>query len=158
MGATLSLLISPSFADPQPNFRVTRVEGVDTLALRSQATTRSRIKAHIPFNASGIRYLNKSHGIWRYVRYASSTGWVSSKYLAPNEIGDAPYYSTHGYRLPDYLNIRSRPSSFSRIKGKIIEFETGLEGAGQCTTYWCPINYQGTTGWVNRRYIASWSP
>ena len=158
IGTLLSLSINSSFAAPSYDLRVTRVEGRDSLSLRSQPTTSSAVKTYIPFNSIRIKYLNQESGIWRYVQYNGVKGWASSLYLAPYGAGEGHYYATHGYRSPVHLKVRSRPTVRSRIKTQIPEFETGVEGRGACTKSWCPVTYNGVKGWVSRSYIGSWSP
>jgi uncharacterized protein YraI len=53
----------------------------------------------------------------------------------------------------DVLNIRAGPSAGHRIIGEIPPSGRGVRLTGPCRS-WCPVNYNGATGWVNARYLA----
>ncbi|MDD5391587.1 MAG: SH3 domain-containing protein [Thiothrix sp.] len=140
-------------ADGPDFYAVTRVMGTDSLALRSSPASSGRVLTYIPFNAVKVQNkVERSNG-WCKVAYAGKTGWAACKYLAESD-GNR-YYATHGYT--DRLNIRKTPSTSAAVVGTIPPEETGLQGTGECSATWCPINYQGKRGWVGRRYLGSWS-
>lgn len=141
-------------ADGPDYYAVTRVEGTDSLYIRSAPSSSARIVGYIPFNATHVQNLAERTGGWCKVRYGRTSGWSGCQHLTESD-GNM-YYSTHGYS--DRLNIRRSPSMYAAVVGTIPPQETGLQGTGACNTYWCPIDYQGKRGWVGRRYLASWSP
>jgi uncharacterized protein YraI len=53
----------------------------------------------------------------------------------------------------DVLNIRAGPSAGHAIVGEIPPRGRGVRLTGPCRN-WCPINYNGASGWVNARYLA----
>ena len=55
--------------------------------------------------------------------------------------------------LDDVLNIRAGPSAGHPIVGEIPPTARGLRLLGPCRG-WCPIRYNGATGWVSGRYLA----
>ena len=55
--------------------------------------------------------------------------------------------------LDDVLNIRAGPSAGHPIVGEIPPTARGLQLLGPCRG-WCPIRYNGATGWVSGRYLA----
>jgi uncharacterized protein YraI len=78
--------------------------------------------------------------------------------------GSAARYEAHAqdgartYRVvhvdgDDVLNIRTGPYGGARIVGAIPPGGRGVELIGDCRT-WCPVRYNGVTGWVNGRYLA----
>ena len=140
-------------ADGPDFYAVTRVAGTDGLALRHIASSRGRIVARIPFNAVRVQNKGDRSGSWCKVQYATSVGWASCQHLTESD-GNR-YYSTQGYT--DRLNIRKTPSTSAAVVGTIPPLETGLQGTGECSASWCPVDYQGKRGWVGRRYLASWS-
>ncbi|MBU0654653.1 MAG: SH3 domain-containing protein [Gammaproteobacteria bacterium] len=140
-------------ADGPDFYAVTRVDGTDTLYMRSAASSSARIVAYIPFNATRVQNLAQRRGGWCKVKYGSTSGWSGCQHLTESD-GNM-YYSTHGYT--DRLNIRRAPSMSASVVGTVPPLETGLQGTGACNAYWCPIDYQGKRGWVGRRYLASWS-
>ncbi|MCK5902231.1 MAG: SH3 domain-containing protein [Cocleimonas sp.] len=158
VGTLISLCSNTGFASPPYDLRVTRVEGSNSLNLRSEPRVDAAIKTYIPFNSLHVKYLNKAKGHWRYVQYAGVKGWVSTHYLAPQDIGGNRYYSSHNYHAPTSLKVRQSPNKHSDIMAKIPPSETVIQGIGYCRGLWCPVRYKGQKGWVNRRYIASWSP
>lgn len=53
----------------------------------------------------------------------------------------------------DVLNIRAGPSAGYAIVGEIPPGGRGVRLVGHCQG-WCPISYNGASGWVNGRYLA----
>jgi uncharacterized protein YraI len=53
----------------------------------------------------------------------------------------------------DVLNIRAGPSAGYPIVGAIPPGGGGVRLVGHCQG-WCPVSYNGTSGWVNGRYLA----
>lgn len=52
----------------------------------------------------------------------------------------------------DVLNIRTAPLGNARVVGEIPPNGRGVELVGDCRT-WCPVRYNGVTGWVAGRYL-----
>jgi SH3-like domain-containing protein len=152
--ATLTAASEPALAD----FRVVRVAGDNTLALRAWPAPTSRVLRRIPFNARGIVYLGKDVGGWRNVRYRGTSGWVNGFYIQGDDPGERTYYAVVKVAPGDRLKIRVRPSMNARVIGSIPRTETGVGSAGPCTARWCKISYGGVRGWVGRKYLAVWIP
>jgi SH3-like domain-containing protein len=53
----------------------------------------------------------------------------------------------------DMLNIRSGPSAGHAIVGRIPPGGRGVRVVGHCQG-WCPVSYNGASGWVNPVYLA----
>jgi SH3-like domain-containing protein len=53
----------------------------------------------------------------------------------------------------DVLNIRAGPSAGHAIVGAIPPGARGVRLVGRCQG-WCPISYNGASGWVKGRYLA----
>jgi hypothetical protein len=66
-----------------------------------------------------------------------------------------PQYRVAGVASNDVLNIRSRPDAGSAIVSTIPPYGSGIRMTGSCAGQWCPIDYRGSQGWVNRRYLTS---
>jgi SH3-like domain-containing protein len=54
----------------------------------------------------------------------------------------------------DVLNIRSGPSVGYPVVGMIPPRGRGVRIVGECDE-WCPVRYNGASGWVNGRYLAA---
>jgi uncharacterized protein YraI len=54
----------------------------------------------------------------------------------------------------DVLNIRAGPSVGHPVVGMIPPGTRGLRLAGECLA-WCPVSYNGASGWVNPTYLAA---
>jgi hypothetical protein len=67
----------------------------------------------------------------------------------------APEYRVAGVASNDVLNIRSGPDASSAIVSTIPPYGSGILMTGSCAGQWCPIDYRGSQGWVNRRYLTS---
>jgi SH3-like domain-containing protein len=57
----------------------------------------------------------------------------------------------------DVLNIRSGPSAGHPIVGTIPPYGRGVRIVGSCNE-WCPVRYNGASGWANGRYLAPEAP
>jgi uncharacterized protein YraI len=53
----------------------------------------------------------------------------------------------------DVLNSRAGPSAGHAIVGEIPPRGRGVRLTGPCRN-WCPVSYNGASGWVNARYLA----
>ena len=141
--------------EPDQFYSVTRVSGTDRLAMRSKPSSTAPVVHWFAFNAVNITNLGvQSKGWCQVISPNNRLGWSACKYLTPSNDSNR-YYSTQGYG--DFLAIRKTPRSSATMVGKIPPYETGLQGTGECSATWCPINYQGKRGWVGRKYLASWS-
>jgi SH3-like domain-containing protein len=58
----------------------------------------------------------------------------------------------------DNLNIRSGPSSKTRIVSRKHYDSCGIMVVGNCSPQWCPVEDGHISGWVNQRYLAMVSP
>jgi SH3-like domain-containing protein len=66
-----------------------------------------------------------------------------------------PQFRVSNVASNDVLNIRSGPDANSAIVRTIPPYGRGILIKGSCVGQWCPIDYQGSQGWVNRRYLTS---
>jgi SH3-like domain-containing protein len=57
-----------------------------------------------------------------------------------------------GVAYDDVLNIRSGPSMGHAIVGVIPPRGRGVRIVGECEE-WCPVRYNGASGWVNRYFL-----
>lgn len=81
----------------------------------------------------------------------------------PDKQGGAPFappspiaqYRVTNVTSNDVLNIRSAPDANASIVRTIPPYGSGIRMTGNCAGQWCPIDYQGSKGWVNRRYLTS---
>ena len=60
--------------------------------------------------------------------------------------------------LWDRLNIRSGPSSKSRILSRKRYGSCGIMVVGSCRLQWCPVEDGYISGWVNKRFLSMVSP
>ena len=76
-------------------------------------------------------------------------------------LGPQPGWAVEGNRTfrvvdveyDDVLNIRAGPSAGYPIVGAIPPGGRGVRLVGHCQG-WCPISYNGASGWVSGRYLA----
>ena len=76
-------------------------------------------------------------------------------------LGREPAWAAHGdrtYRVvdveyDDVLNIRAGPSMGHPVVGEIPPAGRGVQLLGACRV-WCPVSYNGASGWVYARYLA----
>lgn len=155
MGSLLlsfSYSTAQAFTDPA-TYAVVLVKSVDALRLRAGPATRYKILKNIPFNAITVKSLGiRTSSGWCKVQYLGVNGWSACKYLG--ESSGARYYSSHGYT--GTLKFYQQASSKSAVTGALPEYATGIEGLDACTATWCRIRYDGKSGWVQRKYLASW--
>ena len=65
----------------------------------------------------------------------------------------APTYRVVNVERGDVLNVRSGPSGAHSVVGTVPPGGPGIRVTGPCRD-WCPIEYKGVAGWVNRRFLA----
>jgi uncharacterized protein YraI len=70
----------------------------------------------------------------------------------------AAHEDGHTYRVVavargDVLNLRSGPSAAYPVVGAIPPGGRGVRLVGHCQP-WCPVSYNGASGWVNPAYLA----
>lgn len=74
-----------------------------------------------------------------------------------NQLSQDALHKVVNVRSNDVLNVRSGPSADTSIIGSIPPDGRGVEitGLGKQIgeSYWVPIKYKQTTGWVNRYYL-----
>ena len=63
-----------------------------------------------------------------------------------------PTYRVVNVEEDDVLNIRTAPAGDARVVGAIPPNGRGVQLVGACRT-WCPVRYNGVTGWVNGRFL-----
>jgi len=68
-------------------------------------------------------------------------------------VDDERTYRVVAVELDDVLNIRAGPSAGHPIVGEIPPTGRGVQLLGPCRE-WCPIRYNGASGWVSGRYLA----
>ena len=127
----------------------------DVLNMRAYASTSAEIVGAIRPGRCGVRIRDRS-GNWLRVSVGGYTGWVNGRYIRDESDGDEGDHISsacvRGVADNDVLNIRSRPTSSSRIVGIIKPGRCGVQvfhGQGN----WRNISYRGVRGWVNRRYL-----
>jgi hypothetical protein len=78
---------------PQPAFRVVNVRSDDVLNVRSGPSADFAIVGGLPPGSRGIAITDACRSAWCPVQHRSTTGWVNSVYLAPEEpSGRVPRY------------------------------------------------------------------
>jgi N-acetylmuramoyl-L-alanine amidase len=68
---------------------------------------------------------------------------------------EATTYRVTGVAAEDVLNIRSGPAADRERVGSIPPNGRAVRIVGACRENWCPIEYGGVRGWVNRGYLTS---
>lgn len=143
---------SQAFTGPQ-TYAVVWVKSADTLRLRAGPATSYKTLKNIPFNAINVKNLGvRTASGWCKVQYQSVSGWSFCKYLG--ESSGQRFYSSHGYT--GNLRFYKQATSKSAVAGTLPEYATGIEGLDACASAWCRIRYDGRSGWVQRKYLASW--
>lgn len=62
-------------------------------------------------------------------------------------------YRVVAVEYDDVLNIRAGPSAGHQVVGEIPPTGRGVRLTGPCRG-WCPVQYNGASGWVSARYLA----
>ena len=63
------------------------------------------------------------------------------------------YYRVRNVASHDHLNVRARPSSRSTRVGAIPYNGIRIKCIGPCKGRWCKVDWSGTVGWVNMRFL-----
>ncbi len=63
------------------------------------------------------------------------------------------YYRVRNVSSDDHLNVRARPTNRSTRVGAIPYNGIRIKCIGPCKGRWCKVDWSGTVGWVNMRYL-----
>lgn len=154
--------LAPEQGRATDSYRVVNVAADDVLNVRQGPGARYAIVAALPPDSRGVRLVGSVQcvGVWCEIQHRVGTGWVNTLYLAYDVAAiAAPTQSMQTYRVinvasDDVLNIRSGPGAGLASIGTILPNSHGIRIVGSCSGQWCPIEYQGTRGWVNKQYLA----
>ena len=69
--------------------------------------------------------------------------------------GSASAWCVVGVQRGDVLQIRSSPSPFAKSTAAMAPTACGVRIVGPCTGSWCPVAYQGRSGWSNSYFLLS---
>ena len=86
------------------------------------------------------------------VLFAGSGGMAAAQDRTGAADGERTYRVV-AVDVDDVLNVRAGPSAGHSIVGEIPPTARGLKLLGPCRA-WCPIRYNGGTGWVSGRHLA----
>jgi N-acetylmuramoyl-L-alanine amidase len=79
------------------------------------------------------------------------------KFCASTNVGQGAQgdrrYRVTDVASEDVLNIRSGPAPQFSILGAIPANGRGIQLIGDCADNWCKVEYNGSRGWVNRRFL-----
>jgi hypothetical protein len=64
-----------------------------------------------------------------------------------------PRFKVANVRADDVLNVRSGPSADHDIVGMLAPGSRGIAVTSPCQAQWCPVQRDGTAGWVNSAYL-----
>lgn len=65
-----------------------------------------------------------------------------------------PRFRVANVRADDVLNVRSGPSAEHDIVGMLAPGSHGIAVVSACQAQWCPVQRDGTAGWVNSAFLA----
>ena len=68
--------------------------------------------------------------------------------------GNARNFSIVGLNASAWLGIQEQPSDTSPVLGSIPPNASGIEDLKNCVRQWCLVQYNGTKGFVLRRFLA----
>jgi uncharacterized protein YraI len=149
------------YLQPEPNqaaaiYRVTGVAADDVLNVREGPGARYPIVGTLPPDARGVRLASTVEcvGVWCQANFQNASGWVNTQYLGTDMPNAATTFRVINVASDDVLNIRSEPNSSSSIVGSIPPNGRGVRIAGTCNGQWCPVDFHGIHGWVNKQYLA----
>jgi len=156
----------------KPVYLVIDVDSDDVLYILSGAGVQHKIVGCIPYDGKDISIAGKGvtvgKSLWVPIQYKETKGWVNSRYInryamsgkirsSSRTSSRYPRYRVVNVQSDDTLYIHSDPG----VQTKLVDcipydgrnvFVTG-SGVTIGRSVWVPIQYQGTTGWVNSRYI-----
>jgi len=135
-----------------PTAPAAAMKTVAALNLRAGGSTSAKVLRVIP--RGGIVTVLKSAAGWSQVRYASTTGWVSTRYLtaAPKSTAPKPAATNATMKTIAALNLRASGSSSAKIllvlpRGASV---TVVKTSGS----WSQVRYGARSGWVSNQYLA----
>jgi uncharacterized protein YraI len=149
------------YLQPEPNqaaavYRVIGVAADDVLNVRQGPGARFPLVGTLPPDGRGVRLASTVEcvGVWCQANFSNVSGWVNTLYLGTDMADAATTYRVVNVASNDVLNIRSGPNADLAIVGSIPPDSRGVRVVGACTGQWCPIDFHGIRGWVNKQYLA----
>src|SRR4029077_17743459 len=150
------------YLQPEPNqaaavYRVIGVAANDVLNVRQGPGARFPVVGTLPPDSRGVRLASAVGcvGGWCPANFQNASGWVNTLYLGTDMADAGATYRVVNVASNDVLNIRSGPNADLAIVGTIPPDGHGVRIVGACTGQWCPIDFHGTRGWVNKQYLAN---
>lgn len=81
-------------------------------------------------------------------------GTVETALAQHNDCAHGPdYYRVRNVASYDHLNVRAGPSSGTARVGAIPYNGIRVKCIGPCIKRWCKVDWSGTVGWVNMRFL-----
>jgi uncharacterized protein YraI len=149
------------YLQPEPNqaaavYRVIGVAANDVLNVRQGPGARFPVVGTLPPDSRGVRLASAVEcvGVWCQANFQNASGWVNTLYLGTDMADAGTTYRIVNVASNDVLNIRSGPNADLAIVGTIPPDGHGVRIVGACAGQWCPIDFHGTRGWVNKQYLA----
>ena len=88
----------------------------------------------------------------RVVNAKAPENWDAIGRISYRYIPD-PVYQVVNVRKYDVLNVRSQPTSYANIVGRLSPNASGIKMIGACNETWCKVNQGRITGWVNGKFL-----
>ena len=167
LGVAFHMLAAPVVATDANAACVSGVARNDVLNIRSGPGTGYGVVGFIGPGECGV-VAGRREGKWIWVDYGRG-GFVNKRYLRSEDEGgdgdesghgggqrgdadDPAFRCVIGVASNDMLNVRSGPSASNAIVGRLPPGECFVEVIAK-RGRWFMITKDGTTGWVNSRYL-----
>lgn len=146
-------------------YQVINIRSNDTLNVRSDVNTSSKILGELGHNATGIHVTACFNG-WCEIKYGCLRGYASQKYLSngsgavsTSNQGSKNLYHVVGHTSSEELNVRNGPSTKYQITGTIPHNGSQIivNACNFINGYkykWCQISYERLNGWAYGKYLA----
>jgi uncharacterized protein YgiM (DUF1202 family) len=146
--------VSPSYTSQGARYTLT------SLNLRSKASTSSGVRRTIPADAK-VTMLRGLDGSWQRVRYGSTNGWVSARYLSDTKNGAQVVRNASGstYSWVDVskLHLRKSPSASSTAL-RTLTRDMRVKHLGTMSNGWLKVQRGSAVGYVASKHLTSDKP
>lgn len=130
---------------------VINVKTPDVLNVRVTTSASSTIVTKLRYGDCGVRVVGSCQGSWCPVDYGHFEGWVNSRYIS---MVSPAIYCVSGVSQGDVLNLRTYPSTSSRILTQLHRRACDISFLPYANGNWQKVRVDGFEGWASRHYLS----
>jgi SH3-like domain-containing protein len=130
---------------------VVNVRSDDRLNIRGKPSNDAPILKRKRYGECGVVVIGACNGAWCPAEDGHVKGWIHRHFIS---MVSPALYCVAGVPPGDFLNLRTWPSSQSRVLKRLPRHQCGIAFLPFARGSWQKIRVEGWQGWVNRKYLS----